>query len=399
MADHVQELRDQRKKAADEAAAILQTAKSESRDTTGEENAKFDTIMADVDRLKAAIERYERLDEEQRAIADVMNRKTAPPSPSGGNPIQDFRSAYNEGRRAWDIPVMVPEQGERRAVALSNLAGAIDPMVVSKFEEALLWYGPMWQVSTITQTQTGASLYLPTINDTGNSGTILAEAGTATTADPTFSSVVLGAYKVEAKYVLISNETLQDSSIPLEPIIGRLLGERIARGSNTMFTTKTNGPTGIVTTQSGATVGATATATNAFTLPEVIDLVHSVGIAYRPNASFMMHDNIIAAARKLVDSQNRPLWEPSIQSGQPDRLFGYPLRANNAMATALATGAKIVLFGDMSKYQIRVAGPLRVEVARELFIANDQTAFFGFLRVDGNLLDAGTDPVKWLALA
>jgi HK97 family phage major capsid protein len=257
----------------------------------------------------------------------------------------------------------------------------------------------MWEVSTIRRTDTGASLYLPTLNDTGNAGTILAEAGTATTADPTFSSVVLGAYKVESKYVLVSNETLQDSAIPLEPEIGRALAERIARASNTMFTTKTNGPTGIATTQSGAVSGKTAAATNAFTLPEVIDLIHSVDPWYRQGAAFMMHDNIVAAARKLVDSQNRPLWEPSIQAGQPDRLYGYPVFTNNDMATNLATGNKIIIFGQLSKYNIRVAGDLRLAVARELFLANDQVGFFGFLRVDGNLLDAGTDPVKWLNLA
>ena len=399
MADHVQELREQRKKLSEDAALVLKQAREEKRDTTAEEGAKFDAIMADVDKLKQRIEREESLEAEQRALAQVMDRKTSAPTPTPGG--ANFRAAIAKAAMSGEeihIPVMQPE-GDRRAVALSNLAGAIDPIVVAEFEKALKWFGPMWTVSTIRQTDTGASMHLPTVNDTGNSGTILTEAGTATTADPTFSSVVLGAYKVESKYVLISNETLQDSAIPLEPLIGQLLGERIARASNVMFTTKTNGPTGIATTQSGATVGATATATNAFTLPEVIDLIHSVDIAYRQGASFMAHDNIIAAARKLVDSQNRPLWEPSIQAGQPDRLYGYPVLTNNAMATNLATGNKIIIFGALSKYNIRVAGPLRVVVARELFALNDQTAFMGFLRVDGNLLDAGTDPVKWLALA
>jgi HK97 family phage major capsid protein len=405
----LQELRDDRKRISDEAQAILVKAATEKRETTGEEDAKFDSLMAEVDKIKAKIERQERLEADQRAINDETERlrKEQELRARKGQPITrqgekaDLRSSILNSAQAkptFDIPVMLPE-GDRRAVALTNLAGAIDPIVVAEFETALKYFGPMWTVSNKITTETGASLYLPTINDTGNAGTILAEASTATTADPTFSSVVLGAYKVEAKYVLVSNETLQDSSIPLEPIIGRLLGERIARGSNTMFTTKTNGPTGIATTQCGAVSGKTATATNAFTLPEIIDLVHSIDPAYRQSSSFMMHDNIIAAARKLVDSQNRPLWEPSIQAGQPDRLFGYPVLTNNDMATALATGNKIIIFGALGKYQIRVAGPLRVEVARELFLANDQTAFFGFLRVDGNLLDAGTDPVKWLNLA
>lgn len=406
--DHTQELREKRMKLHTEGKAILESAKAAGRDMTSEERAKFDAIYAEVDGLKADIERAEKSDAEERFLAAVDDkRKTAPPKSSAAE--KDAFRSFLENRSVTSLShaagqgefggVPVFAEGEQRAVALTNLAGAIDPEVVGKFEEALKYYGPMWRTSTITRTATGASLYMPTINDTGNAGTILAEAGTATTADPTFSSVVFGAYKVEAKYVLVSNETLQDTSIPLEPIIARLLGERIARGSNTMFTTKTNGPTGIMTTQCGAVSGKTATATNAFTLPEVIDLIHSVDVAHRVGASLMMHDNIIAAARKLVDSNNMFLWEPSVQAGQPDVLFGYPVFTNNDMASVLTTAAKIIAFGDLSKYQIRVAGGLDVAVARELFIQNYQTGFFGFLRVDGNLLDAGTDPVKWLNMA
>lgn len=396
--DHIQELREKRKKLTEDAHVVLKRARDEKRELTEEERTQVDAMFVDVDQLKADIQRHEKIEEEQRWLASLPPRETNPPN---SEPEKlDLRSMIQRSSGSQfehEVPLFRTE--EQRSTAKSDVTGVLDVQVADAFEEALLYYGPMWQVAEIIRTDTGNSLNLPTINDTGNTGTILAEAGTITTADPTFSSVVLGAYKTESKLVLVSNETLQDSAIPLEPIIGRILGERIARGTNTMFTTKTNGPTGIVTTQCGATVGKAAAATNAFTLPEVIDLVHSIDPAYRPMSSFQMHDNIVAATRKLVDSNDRPLWEPSVQAGQPDRLYGYPVRINNAMATNLATGNKVMLFGAMNKYKIRVAGGLRVIVARELYAANDQVGFFGFLRVDGNLLDAGTDPVKWMALA
>lgn len=398
MYELLQEKRSQRKKLHEDAKAILTAAQAEKRDTTEEENSKVDKMYADVDKLAEEIRRLEKSEAEERFLGTVDDRLSPPPKASPA-PKETFRSWLFNHPRGEEIPIPIGASAEERAVALTNLAGAIDPVVVSAFEEALKWYGPMWQVSTIIRTPDGSPLYWPTFNDTGNAGTILAEASTATTADPTFSSIVFGAYKVEAKYILISNETLQDSSIPLEPIFGRLMGERIARAANTMFTTKTNGPIGIATTQSGATVGATAAATNAIVITEFIDLEHSVDKAYRSRGSFMMNDAVIKAARKLVDSQNRPLWEPNLQVGQPDSLLGYPLYTNNDMASALSTGGKVAIFGDLSKYQIRVAGGLDVRVAQELFLLNYQTAFFGFLRVDGNLLDAGQDPVKWLAMA
>lgn len=385
------ELREQRKRIAEQAREILQKAASEKRALNGEENEKFEKMEADLRGLEAQIEKVERFEVAERKLGEAVSRVTESIAPKAGD-APSLRSIalgdYAPGR-----------EYEARALAKSSAAGALDVQVADAFEEALKYFGPMWEVSTILRTSTGNSLNLPTVNDTGNVAAQLGEAGTVTTADPTFGSVVLGAYKYSSKAVLVSAELLQDSVIPIEGMIARQLAERIARQTNTDFTTKTNGPVGIATTQSGATVGATATATNAFDYTNLVSLVHSVDPWYRRNAGWMMNDAYIAAVRKLVDSQNRPIWEPSVQAGQPDRLLGYPVWNNTAMTSTIGTGQVAMLFGDFSKYHIRVAGDLTLVVARELYVANHQVGYFGFLRVDGNLLDAGTDPVKYMVMA
>jgi hypothetical protein len=58
--------------------------------------------------------------------------------------------------------------------------------------------------------------------------------------------------------------------------------------------------------------------------------------------------------------------------------------------------AKTVLFGDTKKYLIRRVRDLRVLQLVERFADYGQVAFIGFARYDGNLLDAGTHPVKYL---
>jgi HK97 family phage major capsid protein len=66
---------------------------------------------------------------------------------------------------------------------------------------------------------------------------------------------------------------------------------------------------------------------------------------------------------------------------------------------ALATGKKPVVFGALDKYLIRNVKALSIMRLSERFADYGQVAFIGFSRADGNLIDAGTHPVKHILLS
>ena len=129
---------------------------------------------------------------------------------------------------------------------------------------------------------------------------------------------------------------------------------------------------------------------------DLVDLTHSVDPAYRAGAKFMMNDSSLKVVRKLKDSQNRPLWEPSVQAGVPDSLLGFPVVTNQDVAT-MAANAKSILFGRLDKYKTRIVKDVTILRLVERFAENLQVAFLLFMRADGALLDAGTNPVKYYA--
>lgn len=283
---------------------------------------------------------------------------------------------------------------EKRALSIgTTTAGgnSVQNEQMQAFTEAQKWYAQLRPLATNVQTVTGATLPWPTVTDTGNTGEILAEATTATTnADPTFNVVNIGAYKFSSKALIVSVELLQDSFLPLEGYIGTALGRRIGRINNTKFTlgAGTTEPTGIVV---GSVAGVTAAATTAFTFDEVIDLVHSVDLAYRgmPDTGFMMHDSIVKYVRKFKDGNGRYIWEPSGQLGVPDTLLGYPIYKNNDMATALTTGQKLVLFGNVRQaFVIRDAGSVRFVRSDERFVLEHQVAFLAWQRSSSEVVDS-----------
>jgi HK97 family phage major capsid protein len=270
---------------------------------------------------------------------------------------------------------------------------------VYELERALLAFGGMRAVSSIIRTETGNDIEWPSTNDTGNVGALLAENTVVPDQDVVFAQTVLSSYKITSKMVKASTEILTDSAFNLAEVLGSLLGERIGRCENQLFTTGTGSsqPAGVVT---GATSGKTAASATAITADEVIDLFHSVDPAYRDGRSsvWMMNDSSVAAVRKLVDSDGQFLWQPGMQAGIPDRLYGRSVQINQDVAS-MATGTKPILYGDFSLFKIRDVREVRVVRLRERFADLDQQGFCAFHRVDSVLLNAGTNPIKFITMA
>jgi HK97 family phage major capsid protein len=86
-----------------------------------------------------------------------------------------------------------------------------------------------------------------------------------------------------------------------------------------------------------------------------------------------------------VDSQNRPLWEPSIQVGVPDSLLGYGVVLNNYVPVPAAS-AKSLLFGDFREaYVIRDVAGFQLLRLEERYADYLQVGFLGFQRSDGTM--------------
>ena len=122
--------------------------------------------------------------------------------------------------------------------------------LAKELEINMLWYGPMLQVAEVIRTTSGEPMSFPTADDTGNTGQILTEnTSISTSVDPSFAKVQWFAHKYSSKPILVPYELLEDSVFNLPVTLGKMLGERLGRISNTHFTTGNGAakPRGIVT--------------------------------------------------------------------------------------------------------------------------------------------------------
>jgi HK97 family phage major capsid protein len=308
-----------------------------------------------------------------------------------------------ETLRAWQQTLTEQRAALTGAQSTTTTGGYTVPdELMRSLEVALLAFGGVRSVATVIRTATGGPLPIPTTNDTSNKGEIIAENTTQNELEMTFGQLVLDAYKYTSKYILASVEFLQDSSINVPEFLGQALANRIGRITNDHFSTGDGSgkPKGIV---DASTAGVSSVA-DPPTYDNFVDLVHSVDPEYRVNGRFMMNDATLKSIKKIKvlqysgDTVGAPLWAPGLVAGQPDTILGYSYVINQSMASP-GSSAKKVLFGDFSKYIIRDVRDFTLLRLDERFAELGQVAFLAFSRHDGDLLNAGTNPVKHMAQA
>ncbi|MDC3299546.1 phage major capsid protein [bacterium] len=395
------ELRGQRAELIKGATAIVDAAQKEGRSLNAEEKSKFDAMEADARSIKDQIDVIERTAEMKKELAaNAEVREAAPKATRKGafeKYLRNGMGALNSNERS----MMAELRGTSTQIAgTDSLGGFLVPQDFSnELDMATLFTGEVERLAKKLNTAGGALLDYPTINDTATDAGLISEAAAVTVQDMTFANAQLSAYNY-ASQVRVSMQLLQDNAFDLNAFLAEAMGERIARATNAAFTTGTGSsqPQGIIT---GATLGNTAASATAISADDILDLIHSIDPSYRNKPSFglMANDSVIAAIRALgLGSANDfPIFIPSMEAGQPDKLFGFNLYYNNDMESAITTGKKTLLAADFSKFVVRSAGGVQMVRLNERYMDELEVGFVSYARKDAKVLDSRA--VKYLAQA
>ena len=406
MSKESKELRAQRYKIIQDAQALLVDGDSP------ELNAKFDAAMKDADALEARITRIENA---ETALANQMEDLRNKAGRNGTSTEQEKERAELEAStfNTWvrrGAGALNDEQREVFSARFQNAAGTtpdtaggytVPQGFYTRLIDAQLAYGGMLQEAYVFDTTGANALPIPTDNDTSNKGALVGENSPAVPQDITFGAVTMNGYTYSSKIVLVSNQLLQDSAFDLDAFISAKIGTRIARVINDDFTTGSGAkkPTGLLTAgtlgyTAGGSTSSGSTATIAF--DDLVELEHSVDPAYRNGAKWMFHDTTLKVLKKLKDGLGRPLWMAGLQTKEPDSINGYEYSINQSFPV-LGAGNSVVAFGDLKNYFIRRIAGIQMLRLTERYAEYNQVGFMAFQRWDGQLIDAGTHPVKYLA--
>lgn len=420
---HAKALNEERAQVWEQAKALLDRAALERRNMTGEENAHYERLSAEISRLDRYRDEYVAADRREVEAAEfreanfsvfgesrvvsaerAQRKRLADWLRSGGRDERGVECSYEfDVAPAFEERSLISqgmEPTEARALAwdTGSIASAVPVTTDRSLYQYLEASVAMFRAPTRKFiTGSGEQMKLPR-NAAHSIATQVSGQGTALAGtDPTFNNFVLDAYKY-GELVVVSNEVLQDAVIDVASFVLSDIGRALGRKIDTDLVTGTGSgqPNGIMTAIVGSGTVATGGSLITPTYENLIDLCYSVNDEYRsaPSAAWMMKDSTAAVLRKLRDgaggTTGAVMWEPSLthglQGGEPDRLLGFPVYVDPNIAAA-GSNAKLMLFGDLNAYYVRTVGPIQLDRDDSRYFDTDQVGFRAKWRVDGELAD------------
>jgi HK97 family phage major capsid protein len=286
---------------------------------------------------------------------------------------RDFEKWLHTGERS----------AEMRALGASG-STLVPQGFQNSLEVKLKTFAGLRQACTILKTDTGNQMPWPREDDVANVGEYLSEGSPTTTADPTFDNVMLTSNLVSSKLVKVSFQLEQDAAFNIADVLLNSFYSRIARATEPTYLTGNGSgqPNGLLPALVAAgnvpvlAVGANAnsgsggdTALTSLGSSDFSNLIDALDPNYRLNASFMANSSAWGKVRRTLDKYGRPLWNTSLQTGDPDKVYSYPYYYNQQMA-GIGAGNKSLIFGDFSKYIIRDSAGITLLRYDELFAQN-----------------------------
>jgi HK97 family phage major capsid protein len=378
--------------------SILKKASDEKRALTPDESAEWDRADVDFQALTKELDMVRAIHEREgvssEQVAPVFTQPQDPTQAKREASDKFFRGLINGEGMTLDQAIQLANNPMRASTSSAGTGlYAMPEEFISRLELKMKAFGGMLQASYLHRSNSGNPMRWPTHDGTSETGNWVSQPRSADIV-PRGLTFDRNSFSAHTWYDIVGLdwEFIQDEEVGLVGgLLADLIGEAAGRALNKKFTDGDGSgvPTGILDGTGGAAQGKETAANNAIVKTELIDLIHSVDPAYRmgPNVAFMMNDSILSYIRKLDygTTDDQPVWQSSMAQGEPDRILGYRYVINQDFPS-LAASAKVAAFGDWSKYVIRQVRDVNIVRLNETFAARMQTAFLGWLRVDGKLI-------------
>jgi HK97 family phage major capsid protein len=376
------ELYEKRTKAVNAARSFLESKRTNSDTLSAEDDATYNKMEADILALGREIDRENRLAAIDATLAaptstPVTNSPTKPADVKTGRASDEYKRDFFDAMRGRAVTNILQEGVDADGGYLVPVE--FDRNLVQALADANIMRG---LANVIT---TAAPRKIPMVSQE-STATWVPENGEIPESDVKFGQKTIDAFKL-TNLVRVSQELLSDSMFDLPSFLTREFARALGAAEEEAFI-KGDGngkPTGMFLATGGADIGVTAASSTAITFDDVINLVYSLRVPYRRNAGFIANDVTVGALRKLKDTNGQFLWQPSLQAGQPDRLFGYPIYTSPYVPT-VAAGALTLSFGDYSNYWVADRQGRVLQRLVEVYAKNGQVGFLITQRVDGKVI-------------
>ena len=378
MSDFIAKQVDAKAKAWHEAKELIDSVEARGGVWSGEDEAKYAALTADINKRNELIE----LEQREAKVAEAMQSATVDFAGEGAlnGDAEILRKMVAGEIRGHEF------QMEKRITG-NSVGAPVPTSFYSEIVKVARLVNPLLEYATVINTVGGENLQIPS-QATFSTATIVGQGVSIGTSEPTFNAfTTLGAYKFSA-LAQLSRELILDSGVDIIGFLaeqfGNALGFKIA--DEIVNGTGTLEPTGFLPVAGTGVTGATGVA-GAFTADNVIDLIYSLdgSLRNRPSFAMLANSTSIAALRKLKDTAGNYVFQVGDSKDRRDLVLGVPVIETPAMPNP-GTAVNSLAVGDLKSIYIRNAGGLQVDRSDDFAFGNDLATWRATWRLDSALV-------------
>jgi len=376
MSEFIAKQVDAKAKAWHEAKELIDSVEARGGVWSGEDEAKYASLTADINKRNELIE----LEQREAKVAEAMQTSSV-----------DFAGASALNGDAEILRKMAAGEirnHEFRAITGSSTGAPVPTSFYNEIVRVARLVNPLLEYATVINTAGGENLQIPS-QATFSTATIVGQGVSIGTSEPTFNAfTTLGAYKFSA-LAQLSRELIADAGVDIIGFLaeqfGNALGFKIAE--EVVNGTGTVEPVGFLPVAGTGVTGSTGVS-GAFTADNVIDLIYSLdgSLRNRPSFAMLANSTSIAALRKLKDTAGNYVFQVGDSKDRRDLVLGVPVIEVPAMPNP-GTGVNSLAVGDLKSLYIRTAGGgLIVDRSDDFAFGNDLATWRATWRLDSALV-------------
>jgi HK97 family phage major capsid protein len=328
------------------------------------------------------------------AIGNAKRRGVQAEADFGAAELSEYRKAFTNYMRKGQMAEEL--HAKALSVGIDPDGGyTVEPDTSGRIVAKVFETSPMRQVASAQTIGTDALEGLFDLDEAG-ANFVGETAGRTETDTPQLAKWRIPVHELYA-FPFATQKVLDDSELDLESWLATKVSERFARRENAAFVNGdgvgkprgfltypagTNLPGTIQQLPSGAS-GAFAAAPNGGDV--LLDAIYGMKQTYRAGARWHMNRSVVAAVRKLKNTDGDYLWQPGLAAGQPSTLLGFPVLEFEDMPDLGANSLSIAFANMAEAYQIVDRQGIRV--LRDPYTSKPFVGFYSVKRVGGDVIN------------
>lgn len=372
-------LLEQRNNLMTELEKVINQAKAETRALTAEEQQQFISTKDQVTAIDQTIQAQQQADALNNVVSISTRGTTITP------PNSEEQRAYKEAEDKFLRYI----HGENRALDVAGNGGIIPTQIADRIILRVRELCPIYQLATVFNV--GGDLVFPKYDYTGITVGYIADLTALTPANANFTTIKLQNF-IAGALVQISRSLMNRSDFDLVSYIVNAMAMSIA---NFLENQLLNGAGG-ATSATGIFVDAnttslTAGSATALSIDDLISAQLAIPQQFAQNGVWIMNKGIFSSIRKLKDTTGMPYLiqerEGTLANDMGWSLLGRPVYVSQNAPGTIATGNKVIAFGDMSGLYVKLAQNVEIQTLNELYATSHATGVVGYLELDSKVIE------------